>query len=78
MEKLKDSRFELIDSSKLDADLVVRPNISYWKDAWRRLKKNPIAMGALFILLVITIILCIHNLYNYLCMVLLILIMNPI
>lgn len=39
MEKLKDSRFELIDSSKLDADLVVRPNISYWKDAWRRLKK---------------------------------------
>ena len=53
MEKLKDSRFELIDSSKLDADLVVRPNISYWKDAWRRLKKNPIAMGALFILLVI-------------------------
>lgn len=53
MEKLKDSRFELIDSSKLDADLVVRPNISYWKDAWRRLKKNPIAMGALFILLII-------------------------
>ena len=53
MEKLKDSRFELIDSSKLDADLVVRPNISYWKDAWRRLKKNPIAMGALFKLLVI-------------------------
>ena len=53
MEKLRDSRFELIDSSKLDADLVVRPNISYWKDAWRRLKKNPIAMGALFILLVI-------------------------
>lgn len=41
MEKVKDSRFELIDSSKLDGDLVVRPNISYWKDAWRRLKKIP-------------------------------------
>ena len=53
MEKVKDSRFELIDSSKLDGDLVVRPNISYWKDAWRRLKKNPIAMGSLFILVVI-------------------------
>ena len=25
MEKVKDSRFELIDSSKLDGDLVVRP-----------------------------------------------------
>ena len=39
MEKVKDSRFELIDSSKLDGDLVVRPNISYWKDAWRKIEK---------------------------------------
>lgn len=53
MEKVKDSKFKLIDSSKLDGDLVVRPNISYWKDAWRRLKKNPVAMGSLLILAVI-------------------------
>lgn len=52
--KVKDKRFELVDSSTLDSDLVVRPNISYWQDAWRRLKKNPVAMGALCILLVIT------------------------
>ena len=39
MEKIKDSRFELVDSSKLNSEVVVRPNISYWKDAWRRLKK---------------------------------------
>ena len=32
-------------------EVVVRPNISYWKDAWRRLKKNPVAMGALFVLI---------------------------
>lgn len=51
--KVKDKRFELVDSSTLDSDLVVRPNISYWKDAWRRLKKNPVAMGALFVLVVI-------------------------
>ena len=25
--------------------------MSYWKDAWRRLKKNPVAMGALFVLI---------------------------
>lgn len=53
MEKVKDSKFKLIDSSNLDGDLVVRPNISYWKDAWRRLKKNPVAMGSLLILAVI-------------------------
>ncbi|MBS4957067.1 MAG: ABC transporter permease [Clostridium sp.] len=53
MEKVKESKFKLIDSSNLDGDLVVRPNISYWKDAWRRLKKNPVAMGSLLILIVI-------------------------
>lgn len=51
--KVKDKRFELVDLSTLDSDLVVRPNISYWQDAWRRLKKNPVAMGALCILFVI-------------------------
>ena len=51
MEKIKDSRLELVDSSKLNSEVVVRPNISYWKDAWRRLKKNPVAMGALFVLI---------------------------
>ncbi|MGG7144068.1 ABC transporter permease [Clostridium nigeriense] len=49
--KVKDKRFEFVDSSTLESDLVVRPNISYWQDAWRRLKKNPVAMGALFVLI---------------------------
>ena len=53
MKMVKDKRFEFVDISTLDSDQVVRPNISYWKDAWRRLKKNPIAMGSLFILIVI-------------------------
>ncbi len=51
--ELKDKRFEFVDSSTLDSDLVVRTNISYWQDAWRRLKKNPVAMGALIILVVL-------------------------
>lgn len=50
---VKDKRFEFVDSSTLDSDLVIRPNISYWQDAWRRLKQNRIAMGALFVLIVI-------------------------
>ena len=50
---VKDKRFEFVDSSTLDSDLVVRQNISYWQDAWRRLKKNPVAMGALFILIIL-------------------------
>ena len=56
MKTLKDKRFDFVDYSTLDSDLVVRPNISYWKDAWRRLKKNPVAMGALFVLIAIILL----------------------
>ncbi len=34
-----------------DSDKLVRPVISYWQDAWRRLKKNRLAMGALVLLI---------------------------
>ena len=53
--EVKDKRFEFVDLSTLDSDLVVRPNISYWQYAWRRLKKNPVAMGALFVLIAIVL-----------------------
>ena len=53
MEKVKDKRFELVDLSKLNSEEVVRPNISYLKDAWRRLKKNPVAMVALVVLVLV-------------------------
>ncbi len=29
---------------------IDRPTISYWQDAWRRLKKNPVAMASLVVL----------------------------
>lgn len=54
--EVKDKRFERVDLSTLDSDLVVRPNISYWQDAWRRLKKNPVAMGALFVLIALVLL----------------------
>ncbi len=59
MNSIVDKRFELADQSKFDADEVVRPNISYWQDAWRRLKKNKLAMlsmGVLIVLLIMSVI----------------------
>ena len=35
MNALKDKRFEFVDTSLLNADAVVRPNVGYWQDAWR-------------------------------------------
>lgn len=55
MENVKLKRFELVDTSTLDADEVVRENVGYFKDAWRRLKKNKVAMISLFTLVFLLI-----------------------
>jgi dipeptide transport system permease protein len=34
-----------------EAEAVVRPSLSYWQDAWRRLLKNKLAMAGLFFLI---------------------------
>ncbi|OPL11087.1 MAG: diguanylate cyclase [Firmicutes bacterium ML8_F2] len=47
---------------------MVRPSITYWQDAWRRLKKNPVAMISLIFiifLLLIAIIGPFFSPYNY-------------
>lgn len=58
MTKLKKEEFELIDSDQQNGEVITRPNITYWEDAWRRLKKNPVAMIAfgLVIALIILVI----------------------
>jgi oligopeptide transport system permease protein len=53
MNSLIDKRFELADQSKFNADEVVRPNISYWQDAWRRLKKNKLALLSMAVLVIL-------------------------
>ena len=55
MGSLQYKKFELVDQSTLSADEVVRPNIGYWQDAWRRLKKNKLAMVALCVLIILVI-----------------------
>lgn len=55
MSTVEAKKFELVDQSQFNADEVVRPNISYWQDAWRRLKKNKLAMFSLGILVILFI-----------------------
>lgn len=56
MTKIEKEEFELIGCDNQNADMITRPNITYWKDAWRRLKKNPVAMIALGVLIVLTLL----------------------
>ncbi|MBM6907323.1 ABC transporter permease [Collinsella intestinalis] len=42
--------FKVVGFTQEEANRIDRPTISYWADAWRRLRKNPVAMGALVVL----------------------------
>lgn len=44
-----------VDKSEKDAEKVERPSLTYWQDAWRRIKKNRIAMLSLIIILIIAL-----------------------
>jgi oligopeptide transport system permease protein len=55
MAELSREKFRTIGINNDDADLIVRPNITYWQDAWRRLKKNKVALVSLFVLIIVGI-----------------------
>ena len=50
---MKDNRFEFLESNVEDEE-ITRPSLTYWQDAWRRLKKHRLAMiGIVLIVLVL-------------------------
>lgn len=55
MNTVKDARFTIVGCENTDKEVIVRPTITYAQDAWRRLRKNPVAMGALVVLLLLTL-----------------------
>jgi dipeptide transport system permease protein len=54
-ENIPNDWFKPKEKDSVKAESVVRPSLSYWKDAWRRLRKNKLAMGGLIFLLVLTL-----------------------
>lgn len=47
--------FQKVDSSEKEDFIPLSPSVSYWADAWRRLKKNKVAMVALGVLVFISL-----------------------
>ncbi|MDH8677319.1 ABC transporter permease [Fusibacter bizertensis] len=46
--------WEAIPKENKDAEIISRPSMTYWQDAWRRLKKNKLSMvGLLFIVFMV-------------------------
>lgn len=55
MAELSKEKFQIIGCDSFNADAIVRPNMTYWQDAWRRLKKNKVAIFSLILLAVIAV-----------------------
>lgn len=52
---IPDSMFESIEDYEKITDEINSPSISYWKSAWKRLKKDPLAMFGICVIVLITI-----------------------
>ena len=50
MAELTPDKFKIIGFSQEDANRIDRPTISYWQDAWKKKKKNPVAMASMIVL----------------------------
>ncbi|MEG0308067.1 MAG: ABC transporter permease [Clostridium sp.] len=55
MAELSKNKFEIIGCKGLDSEGILRPSMTYWQDAWRRLKKNKVAMFSLILLALISL-----------------------
>lgn len=42
--KIPTSKWERVPTETLAKDIIARPSLTYWQDAWRRLKQNKLAM----------------------------------
>ncbi len=51
MENQVDNGFVFLDKKYVDAE-VVRPSLTYWQDAWRRLRKHKLAMFGIIVIII--------------------------
>ena len=54
-EDIPAEKFQIIGTDDFSGDIIARPKVGYWADAWRRLRENKIALVALFILLLMIV-----------------------
>ncbi|MBU3146490.1 ABC transporter permease [Clostridium sp. CF012] len=55
MAQLSKEKFKIIGCENANADEILRPSMTYWQDAWRRLKQNKVATASLIMLILISL-----------------------
>lgn len=53
--ELNKEQFKHVGINEEKSQAIIRPSMTYWQDAWRRLKKNRIAMFSLFFLIFLAV-----------------------
>ncbi len=48
--------FEPAENNFNEAETIRRPSLTYWQDAWRRLKKNKLAMAGLIVIAILVLL----------------------
>lgn len=56
MKNIDKSQFKIVGKNFEKMESITRPNLTYWKDAWRRLKKNKVAFLGLIIIITYVLI----------------------
>lgn len=51
---LRQEQFKHIGINEEKSQAIIRPSMTYWQDAWRRLKKNPVAMLSILLIFIFT------------------------
>lgn len=55
LNQMSDADFETASSDEKESMVQMHKSVSYWKDAWRRFKRNHVSMGALGVFILILI-----------------------
>ena len=55
--------FSFLQSKEIQVD-IVRPSTTYWQDAWRRLKQNPVAIASLILIVLIILVAIVGPLFS--------------
>lgn len=53
---LEQDAFTPLSADEKKVEAVVRPSVGYWKDAWRRLKANKVALVSMIIILIVILL----------------------
>lgn len=55
MAELSKEKFQIVGCENFDSEEILRPNVTYWQDAWRRLKENKVAILSLIVLAILAV-----------------------